>query len=47
MKGRTVHPFWIAFAALLVLHVGAALRHHFVKHNNVLTRMLAAEKTVR
>jgi cytochrome b561 len=37
----------IAFAALLVLHVGAALRHHFVKHNNVLTRMLAAEKTVR
>jgi len=27
-------------AALLVAHVGAALRHHFVKRNAVLARML-------
>jgi cytochrome b561 len=30
----------IALIALLVLHVGAALRHHFVKRDDVLTRML-------
>lgn len=36
---------FLAFAALLVLHIGAALRHHFVKRNNVLTRMLPARKT--
>jgi len=30
----------IAFAAVLVVHVGAALRHHFVKRNDVLSRML-------
>ena len=29
-----------AIAALLVLHVGAALRHHFVKKDDVLTRMI-------
>jgi cytochrome b561 len=42
----TVHfSLGIALAALLVLHVGAALRHHFVKHNDVLIRMLPARKT--
>ena len=35
----------IVFAALLVLHVGAALRHHFVKRNAILTRMLPARRT--
>jgi cytochrome b561 len=35
----------ITFTALLVLHVSAALRHHFVKRNNVLTRMLRARRT--
>ncbi|MEJ8847692.1 cytochrome b [Variovorax rhizosphaerae] len=30
----------IALALLLVVHVGAALRHHFVQRDNVLTRML-------
>jgi cytochrome b561 len=30
----------IVFVALLALHVGAALRHHFVKRNDVLRRML-------
>jgi cytochrome b561 len=30
----------IALAALLVVHVGAALRHHYLKHNAVLRRML-------
>jgi cytochrome b561 len=30
----------VAFAALLVVHVAAALRHHFVKRNDVLSRML-------
>lgn len=33
---------FIALAAVLVLHVGAALRHHFVKRTDVLTRMLPA-----
>ena len=31
---------FIVLALLLVVHIGAALRHHFVKRNNVLTRML-------
>lgn len=34
----------MVFAALLVLHVGAALRHHFVKRNTVLVRMLPARR---
>jgi cytochrome b561 len=32
---------FIVLALLLVVHIGAALRHHFVKHNDVLTRMLS------
>ncbi len=31
--------FWI-LAALLVLHIGAALWHHFVQRDEILTRML-------
>jgi cytochrome b561 len=31
---------FIVLALLLVVHIGAALRHHFIKHNDVLTRML-------
>ena len=30
----------IVFAALVVVHVAAALRHHYVKRNDVLLRML-------
>jgi cytochrome b561 len=37
----------IAFAALLVLHVAAALRHHFIKRDDVLKRMLPERKTPR
>jgi cytochrome b561 len=31
---------FVLLALLLALHVGAALRHHFIKRNDVLTRML-------
>ena len=31
---------FIVLSLLLVVHIGAALRHHFVKRNTVLTRML-------
>lgn len=31
---------FVMLATLLVLHIGAALRHHFVKKNNLLIRML-------
>jgi len=31
---------FVVLAVLLVLHVGSALRHHFVKRNKVLARML-------
>lgn len=34
---------WTVLVALLVLHIGAALRHHFVKRNNVLIRMLPSK----
>ena len=35
--------FWL-LAGLLVLHVAAALRHHFVKRNPVLRRMLPSRE---
>jgi cytochrome b561 len=31
---------FVALAALLVVHIGAALRHHFFVRDEVLTRML-------
>jgi len=37
-----VHSFlgkWVAWV-LVALHVGAALMHHFVRHDTVLRRML-------
>jgi len=37
----------IAFVALLILHIGAALRHHFVKRNDVLRRMLPSGRLVK
>ncbi|MDM0048185.1 cytochrome b [Variovorax sp. J22R115] len=37
----------IALVALLMLHIGAALRHHFVKRNNVLRRMLPSRRLVK
>ena len=41
--------FWlfVVFAVLLVLHIGAALRHHFVAGNHLLTRMLPARRTLK
>ncbi|TNF93063.1 MAG: cytochrome b, partial [Gammaproteobacteria bacterium] len=42
----TTHTFLvILFVIILLLHVIAALRHHFVLHDNVLMRMLGREKT--
>lgn len=37
-----VYHAWLAYstALLLVLHVGAALKHHFIHRDTVLTRML-------
>jgi cytochrome b561 len=35
---------WI-FAALLVLHVAAALRHHFILRNTILLRMLPGQRS--
>jgi len=41
---ETVHlTFFWSLAALLGLHVAAALRHHFVKHDDVLLRMLPGD----
>ena len=37
---RVHFALFIVLALLLVVHIGAALRHHFVKRNDVLTRML-------
>jgi cytochrome b561 len=31
-------------AALVVVHLAGALRHHFIKHNTVLRRMIVALK---
>ena len=37
----------IAFALLIALHVGAALKHHFVLRDNVLLRMLPGRARLR
>jgi len=37
---RTHLVLGIALSLLLAVHIGAALRHHFLKHNEVLARML-------
>ncbi|MBB3178478.1 cytochrome b [Variovorax sp. Sphag1AA] len=37
----------IALIVLLVIHVGAALRHHYIKRDDVLVRMLPRRRTSR
>jgi len=38
---KQVHfALFVALAALLVVHIAAALRHHFAKRTDVLVRML-------
>jgi len=40
----TIHGWLVTlFAVVLVAHIGAALRHHYVKKDTVLTRMLPWE----
>mgnify|MGYP001548210161 CR=1 FL=1 len=42
---KDIHDYMaIAAVILIVLHVGAALKHHFVKKDDVLTRMLPVLK---
>lgn len=43
----TLHAIvaWVIIA-LLILHVGAALKHHFIEKNNVLRRMLPGYKSI-
>lgn len=38
---------FVALSLLLTLHIGAALRHHFVKHDDVLARMLPGRRSAR
>ena len=43
---ETVHfVLFLIFVAVIVIHIAAALRHHFVRNNNVLTRMLPSSLT--
>ncbi len=45
LAAATHFSLGILLVALLVVHIGAALRHHFVKRNDVLVRMLPARKS--
>ncbi len=38
---------FVALSLLLALHIGAALRHHFLHHDNVLRRMLPGTEGVK
>ncbi len=40
LAARVHFSLFIALSVLLLAHVGAAVRHHLVKHDDVLTRML-------
>jgi cytochrome b561 len=43
---KGVHfALFVALAALLCIHVAAALRHHYAKRNDVLTRMLPRRRS--
>ncbi len=43
---KLIHGYGaFAFIALIIGHAGAALRHHFFNHDDVLTRMLPAAAT--
>jgi cytochrome b561 len=45
---KVVHFVLFVLLALLVLvHIGAALRHHFVKHDGVLARMWPQRRSAR
>lgn len=44
LAALTHFSLFVTFASLLVLHVGAALRHHFLKRDAVLTRMLPGKR---
>lgn len=37
---RVHFGLYVTVSGLLCLHIGAALRHHFIRRNDVLTRML-------
>ena len=36
------HPWVLLLIALLLVHIAAALKHHFIDKDDVLTRMLPA-----
>lgn len=38
--------FWV-FAVVILIHIAAALRHHLINNNNVLTRMLPTRAPLR
>jgi cytochrome b561 len=43
---QTVHMgLNLAFTAVIAGHIGAALKHHFIDKNDILTRMLPAKST--
>lgn len=43
---KQVHfALFIVLAIVLVVHIAAALRHHYIKRNNLLTRMLPGKGT--
>ena len=45
---KSVHfTLFVALSAVVLVHIGAALRHHFVKRNDVLTRMLPGRSRAR
>ena len=39
------HAFVFLLIPLLIAHIGAALRHHYVKHDDILKRMLPFQKS--
>jgi cytochrome b561 len=41
---RAHFVLFVALSLLLVVHIGAALRHHFLKHDDVLRRMLPGRR---
>ncbi len=40
IAARVHFGLYVALSVLVCLHIGAALRHHFVRRNNILVRML-------
>ncbi len=45
LAARVHFGLFVTLSIVLCLHIGAALRHHYIRHNNVLVRMMPGSRS--